>query len=45
MCRIAMMTRTTPIATFTASAARDGAVLGLGGLLPVASTVTVKRLA
>src|SRR6516164_3344063 len=45
MCRIAMMTRTTPIATFAASAARDGAVLGLGGLLPVASTVTVTTTA
>ena len=38
-CRMAMSTRTTPMAIFTARAARDGAVLGLGGLLPVSSTV------
>src|SRR5215471_6666374 len=45
MCRIAMVRRTTPMAIFAASAARDGAVLGLGGLLPVASTVTVTTTA
>ena len=45
MCRIAIATRTTPIAIFTASAASEGAVFGLGGLLPVASTVTVTTMA
>src|ERR1700691_5537055 len=30
----------TPMAIFTASPASEGAVFGLGGLLPVASTVT-----
>jgi len=39
ICRIAIATRTTPMAIFTASAATDGAVFDLGGLLPVASTV------
>src|SRR5580692_3941210 len=39
-CRIAIATRTTPMAIFTATPASEGAVLGLGGLLPVASTVT-----
>src|SRR5215471_3149440 len=45
MCRTAMTTRTVPSAIFTASAASDGAVLGLGGLLPVASTVIVTTMA
>ena len=43
--RIAITTRTTPIAIFTARDAREGAVFGLGGLLPVASTVTVTTIA
>ena len=33
------------MAIFTASWASEGAVLGLGGLLPVASTVTVTTIA
>jgi hypothetical protein len=45
MCRIATMTRTAPIAILTASAASEGAVFGLGGLLPVASTVTATTVA
>ena len=44
-CRIATATRKTPIAIFTASCAREGAVFGLGGLLPVASTVTATTIA
>src|SRR5205823_4205108 len=44
-CRIATPTRTTPIAILTASAARDGAVFCLGGLLPVARTVTATTTA
>ena len=44
-CRIAIATRPAPIAIFTASSARDGAVFGSGGLLPVASTVTVTTIA
>src|SRR6202042_3391015 len=39
-CRIAIAIRTTPMAIFTATPASEGAVSGLGGLLPVASTVT-----
>src|SRR6516165_3482049 len=45
MCRTAITTRTTPRTILIASAASDGAVLGLGGLLPVASTVTVTTMA
>ena len=45
MCRTAIQTSTAPSAIFTASAAREGAVLGLGGLLPVASTVTATTTA
>jgi len=44
-CRIAIATRTAPIAILTARDVSDGAVLGLGGLLPVASTVTVTTTA
>src|SRR4051794_6344980 len=43
--RIAITSRATPIAIFTARDAREGAVFGLGGLLPVASTVTVTTIA
>src|SRR5215469_16184853 len=39
-CRTAVTTRNAPRAIFTASAASEGAVFGLGGLLPVARTVT-----
>src|SRR5262245_7189834 len=45
MCRIATATRPTPMAILTASAPMDGAVFGLGGLLPVASTVTATTMA
>src|SRR6516225_2281851 len=45
MCRTAITTRTVPSAILTASAARDGTVLGLGGLFPVASTVMVTTMA
>src|ERR1700748_801109 len=45
MRRTAITTRTAPSATFTASAASEGAVLGLGGLLPVATTVIVTTMA
>src|SRR5215469_2795108 len=45
MCRIATATRPMPMAILTASAASDGAVFGLGGLLPVASTVTATTMA
>src|SRR5215471_16392717 len=44
-CRIAITTRTPPRAAFTASAAIDGAVCGLGGVLPVATTETVTTIA
>ena len=44
-CWIAIATRPAPMAIFTASAARDGAVFGSGGLLPVPSTVTVTTIA
>src|SRR5271166_6462846 len=37
--RMAMITSATPMAIFTASAAKDGAVLGFGGLLPVTTRV------
>ena len=40
-----MRTRTTPSAIFTASAASEGAIAGLGGLLPVAVTVIVTTIA
>lgn len=40
-----MSTRTTPSASFTASAASEGAVDGLGGLLPVAATVIATTVA
>src|SRR5580700_649401 len=40
-----MSTRTTPSAIFTASPASEGAVFGLGGLLPVAATVIVTTIA
>jgi len=45
MRRTAITTRTAPSAIFTASAASEGTVLGLGGLLPVATTVTVTTMA
>src|SRR5215471_2591162 len=45
MCRTAIMTRTAPSAILTASDASEGAVLGLGGLLPVATTVMVTTMA
>src|SRR3984957_4575787 len=38
-CRTAMNSRTAPIRILTARPANDGAVLGLGGLLPVTNTV------
>src|SRR5215469_1561152 len=44
-CRNAITTRTPPRAAFTASAASDGAVCGLGGLLPVATTETITTTA
>ena len=44
-CRIAIATRPAPMAIFTASWARDGAVFDSGGLLPVPSTVTVTTIA
>jgi hypothetical protein len=44
-CRIAIATRKTPIAIFAASAPSEGAVFGLGGLLPVASTVIATTIA
>ena len=40
-----MSTRATPNTIFTASAASEGAVAGLGGLLPVAATVIVTTIA
>src|SRR4029077_7877357 len=43
--RIAITSRTTPMAIFTARDAREGTVFGLGGLLPVASTVIVTTIA
>src|SRR5271155_5617355 len=43
--RTAITPRTAPTAILTASPASDGTVLGLGGLLPVASTVTVTTTA
>src|SRR5215471_14054808 len=45
MCRIAIQTRTAPRTIFTASDASDGAVAGLGGLLPVAVTESVTTMA
>src|ERR1700722_8499356 len=45
MCWIAILTRIRPRTILTASAASDGAVAGLGGLLPVARTVTVTTTA
>src|SRR5689334_4448767 len=45
MCRTPITTSTTPSAILTASAASDGTVAGLGGLLPVATTVTVTTTA
>jgi hypothetical protein len=45
MCRIAITTRSTPSAVLTASDASEGAVLGLGGLLPVATTAIVTTMA
>src|SRR5262249_52418980 len=44
-CRIAAATRTIPITILTARAVFDGDVCGLGGLLPVASTVTATTIA
>jgi hypothetical protein len=44
-CRTAITTSTTPMAIFTASDASEGAVFGLGGLSPVASTVIVTTMA
>ena len=44
-CRTAIRTRATPIRIFTARAASEGAVFGLGGLFPVISTVTVTTMA
>ena len=43
--RIAIATRPAPRAILTASDASEGAVFGLGGLLPVASTVAVTTMA
>src|ERR1700754_1617121 len=43
--RTAITSRTTPMAIFTARDAREGTVFGLGGLLPVASTVIVTTIA
>src|SRR5580700_6083327 len=43
-CRIAIATRMTPMAVFTTTPASEGAVFGLGGLLPVASTVTATTI-
>src|SRR5215470_20263159 len=45
MCRTAMTTKTAPSRILTTSDANDGAVFGLGGLLPVASTVIVTTMA
>jgi hypothetical protein len=45
MCRIAITTRSTPSAVLAASDASEGAVLGLGRLLPVARTVIVTTTA
>src|SRR6516162_134291 len=45
MCRTPITTRTAPSTILTASAASVGAVLGLGGLLPVASTVIATTMA
>jgi hypothetical protein len=45
ICRIAIATRTTPMAVFTASAASDGTVFDLGGLSPVTSTVIATTIA
>src|SRR5689334_22462149 len=45
MWRTAILTRTRPRTILIASAASDGAVAGLGGLLPVAVTVTVTTMA
>jgi hypothetical protein len=39
-CRISITSSPAPMASFAASAASDGAVLGGGSLLPVTSTVT-----
>src|ERR1039457_3208442 len=43
--RTAMNNRTAPIRILTASPANDGAVFGLGGLLPVTNTVPATTLA
>jgi len=45
MCRIAIRTRTGPSAILIARKASEGTVAGLGGLLPVASTVIVTTMA
>ena len=44
-CRTAIATRPTPMAIFTARSTSEGAVFGLGGSLPVVSTVTVTTIA
>ena len=43
--RIAITVRATPMASLAARAAREGAVLGLGGLLPVTRTVNAMTIA
>ena len=45
MFRIAIRTRTRPSAILIASEASEGTVAGLGGLLPVAATVTATTMA
>src|SRR5271169_2794199 len=44
-CRIAITVRPTPMASLAARAAREGAVLGLGGLLPVTRIVNAITIA
>src|SRR5208282_2555899 len=44
-CRIAIAVSPTPMASLAARAASEGAVLGLGGLLPVTSTVNAITIA
>src|ERR1035438_3259401 len=44
-CRIAITSSPAPMASLAASAAREGAVLGFGGLLPVTRTVNAITIA
>src|SRR5277367_6915882 len=44
-CRMAITVSPTPMASLAARAASEGAVLGLGGLLPVTSTVNAITIA